>query len=164
MVLDPFTAIGLAGNIVQFVDYTSKLISSTYEIYKSGTGSSANHVYLKGVAERLLELGIAIEQPKLTRTTTHEKALHELREECIQDTRTLLGLIEALNAKKDSKWSSFRKALRCILEKEEMDRLEGRLKDHRNEIATQLVAMLRYVIFCVLAVFNCDESSTVHLT
>ncbi|KAH8775890.1 hypothetical protein BGZ57DRAFT_369000 [Hyaloscypha finlandica] len=142
MVLDPFTAIGLAGNIVQFVDYSSKLISSTYEIYRSSTGSSKNHVYLEAIATRLLELNRTLEQPKLTGTKSYDKALLELRAECSQDAEDLLRLIEALRAKKDSKWSSFRKALRSAWEKEAISRLEGRLVAHRNEIATQLTAML----------------------
>jgi hypothetical protein len=142
MVLDPFTAIGLAGNIVQFVDYSSKLISSTYEIYRSSTGSSENHVYLESIATRLLELNRTLEQPKLTGTKSYDKALLELRAECSQDAEDLLKLIEALRAKKDSKWSSFRKALRSAWKKEEISRLEGRLVAHRNEIATQLTAML----------------------
>ena len=36
MVLDPFTAIGLAANVVQFIDYGSKLISNGLELYRNG--------------------------------------------------------------------------------------------------------------------------------
>jgi hypothetical protein len=142
MVLDPFTAIGLAGNIVQFVDYSLKLISSTYEIYKSSTGSSENHVYLEAIATRLLELNRTLEQPKPTGTKPYNEALLALRAECVQDAEALLRLIEALREKKGSKWSSFRQALKSAWEKKEIDRLEGRLGAHRNEIATQLTAML----------------------
>lgn len=154
MVLDPFTTIGLAANIVQFVDYGSKLISSTNEIHKSSTGSSANHVYLEGVATRLLELGRVLEQPNLTPTTGDENSLDKLKEECNRDAQALLNLIKALRAKKDSKWSSFRKALRSTWEKKEIDRIETRLKNHRSEIAAQVVAMLKYVSFCFLPKFN----------
>jgi hypothetical protein len=143
MVLDPFTAIGLTGNIVQFVDYSSKLISSTHEIYKSSTGSSRNHVYLEGIATRLLELSRSLEQPELTGSSTHNKALHDLRAQCVEDAKDLLALIKSLQAKKDSKWSSFRKALKSSWEREQVDRLEGRLKDHRSELAAQLTSMLR---------------------
>jgi len=87
----------------------------------------------------------------MAQSFTKEKALNELREECRRDTVALLDLIKALKAKKDSKWSSFRKALKCAWEKERIDRLEKRLKDHRSEIATHLVAVIRYVIFGLLA-------------
>jgi hypothetical protein len=37
--VDPLTALSLAGTIVQFVDFWSKLLLSGRELYKSGTGS-----------------------------------------------------------------------------------------------------------------------------
>jgi hypothetical protein len=143
MVLDPFTAIGLAGNIVQFVDYSSKLISSTHEIYRSSTGSSKDHDHLEGIATRLLELSRSLEQPKPFGTESYEKAIHELRKECILDAESLLKLIKALKARKESKWSSFRQAVCSAAKKNEISRLERRLSDHQSGLATQVIAMLR---------------------
>ena len=40
MVLDPLTAIGLAGNIVQFVDFSSKIVGKANKIYESVDGAS----------------------------------------------------------------------------------------------------------------------------
>ncbi|KAN0113338.1 hypothetical protein V8E51_006289 [Hyaloscypha variabilis] len=142
MVLDPFTAIGLAGNIVQFVDYSSKLISSTHEIYRSSTGSSRDHDHLEGIATRLLELSRSLEQPKPFGTESYEKAIHELRKECILDAESLLKLIKALKARKESKWSSFRQAVCSAAKKNEISRLERRLSDHQSGLATQVIAML----------------------
>lgn len=39
--MNPFSAIGLAGNMVQFVDFGCKLFSQTREIYSSATSASA---------------------------------------------------------------------------------------------------------------------------
>jgi hypothetical protein len=36
MVLDPLTAISLAGNIVQFADFATKVLKTTYQLYKTG--------------------------------------------------------------------------------------------------------------------------------
>ena len=38
MVLDPFSTFSLAGNIVKFVDFTSKVLSKSHEIYRSSSG------------------------------------------------------------------------------------------------------------------------------
>jgi hypothetical protein len=46
-----------------------------------------------------------------------------LSKECIRDTEALLDLIKVLRAKKDSKWSSFRKTLKRAVAKEQIDRL-----------------------------------------
>jgi hypothetical protein len=40
--MDPFTAVGLAGNIIQFLDFTSKLIDTGVEVSRSG-GTAENH-------------------------------------------------------------------------------------------------------------------------
>ena len=40
--MDPFTAVGLAGNLVQFVDFIWKLVTETREIALSADGSSEN--------------------------------------------------------------------------------------------------------------------------
>jgi hypothetical protein len=40
--MDPFTAVGLAGNIIQFLDFTSKLIDTGLEVSRSG-GTAENH-------------------------------------------------------------------------------------------------------------------------
>lgn len=38
--MDPLTALGLAGNIVQLVDFGCKTLSESYEIYKAGSTSA----------------------------------------------------------------------------------------------------------------------------
>ena len=40
MVLDPFSALGLASNIVQFIDFASKLVSKSVKLYRSSSGKS----------------------------------------------------------------------------------------------------------------------------
>jgi hypothetical protein len=127
---------------VQFVDHGSKLISSTYEIYKSSTGSSRNHVHLEGIAMSLLELSHNLEYPDLGHPRGHDKPLHELSKECIRDSETLIDLIKALRAKNNSRWSSFQKAMKSAWKEEQIDRLEEHLRGHRSEIGIQLVAML----------------------
>jgi hypothetical protein len=37
--MDPITAIGFAANILQFIDYSVKVISAGIEIYESTSGS-----------------------------------------------------------------------------------------------------------------------------
>ena len=44
--MDPLTALGLAANIVQFVDFTSKLLSEAHERYKSGSTADHNDINL----------------------------------------------------------------------------------------------------------------------
>ncbi|KAE9375099.1 hypothetical protein N431DRAFT_369261, partial [Stipitochalara longipes BDJ] len=98
---------------------------------------------------RLLELSRSLEQPKPFGTESYDKAIQELRNECILDAESLLKLIKALRARKESKWSSFRKAISSASKKNEINQLEMRLKDHQSGLAAQVIAMLS------------DQSSTI---
>jgi hypothetical protein len=51
--MDPLTALGLASNIVQFVDFTSKLISTAHSLYTSTSGAKAEHLELEALANTL---------------------------------------------------------------------------------------------------------------
>lgn len=42
--MDPLTALGLAANIAQFIDFGSKLISTTKEIAVAGQSVSVGHL------------------------------------------------------------------------------------------------------------------------
>ncbi|KAL9076458.1 MAG: hypothetical protein Q9157_003642 [Trypethelium eluteriae] len=61
MVLDPISALGLAGNIVQFVDYTSGVISKSVEQYRSAVGCSRELIDTELVAQHLRKLAISLE-------------------------------------------------------------------------------------------------------
>ncbi|KAF2085306.1 hypothetical protein K490DRAFT_67957 [Saccharata proteae CBS 121410] len=51
--MDPVSAIGLAGNIFQFIDFAAKLFSEAQNIYESVTGLPDEHQELKIIAHRL---------------------------------------------------------------------------------------------------------------
>ncbi|TVY39372.1 hypothetical protein LSUB1_G003985 [Lachnellula subtilissima] len=54
--LDPLAALGVAGNIVQFVDFTVKLISKSHELHKSADGASTGNKDLEAIAGNLKRL------------------------------------------------------------------------------------------------------------
>ena len=56
MVLDPLTAIGLAGNIVQFVDFSCKIIDKSQDIHKAEDQSLPENTEAETVAKALLTL------------------------------------------------------------------------------------------------------------
>ena len=51
--MEVIAAIGLAGNIIQFVDFGGILISKTTEIQKSGTGALAGNINIEAVTNNL---------------------------------------------------------------------------------------------------------------
>ena len=57
--LDPLTALSLAASIVQFVDFGSKMLSDSYEIYKAG--STSGHETIKSITTDLAALADRIQ-------------------------------------------------------------------------------------------------------
>jgi hypothetical protein len=51
--MDPISILGLAANILQFIDYGTQLLSGTQEIYRSATGASSENIEIEGTTERL---------------------------------------------------------------------------------------------------------------
>lgn len=66
--MDPLTAVGVAANIVQFVSFTSGLISKTREISCSPTGSCAEIVTLQSSYEHLQRLSSKLGRPPVSRS------------------------------------------------------------------------------------------------
>jgi hypothetical protein len=56
--VDPVSALSFTGNIIQFIDFSSKVISGSREIYRGGL--PGQYVDLKAVAESLRELTIIL--------------------------------------------------------------------------------------------------------
>ena len=54
--MDPLSAIGFAGNICQFVDFSSKLMSEARQAYKSAAGASRENIELESITKDLSEL------------------------------------------------------------------------------------------------------------
>lgn len=50
MVLDPVSALGIAANVLQFVDVASKVVSRSTQYYKSFDGSLLEYAELAAIA------------------------------------------------------------------------------------------------------------------
>ena len=61
--MDPLTALSLAGTIVQFVDYASKIIRGTKHIYKSTSGALSANKDLEERTRALSDLATKLKQP-----------------------------------------------------------------------------------------------------
>ena len=56
MVLDPLSAVSLAGNVLQFVEFTSKLLINAHELLKSPEGSLEPNRQLEFLAADLSKI------------------------------------------------------------------------------------------------------------
>ena len=54
--MDPFTAIGLAASIVQFLEFGRKLVSGAVEIYQNVDGATSSNILLERITADLHDL------------------------------------------------------------------------------------------------------------
>lgn len=96
--MDPFTALGLAANICQFVDFGYKLVSGAFELYNSMDGTLSANKILESIAKDLANLCTELEQASLDSnhgsTSEPEAALIPLARACKAMGQELFSVLE----------------------------------------------------------------------
>ncbi|KAL3428753.1 hypothetical protein BDV09DRAFT_201272 [Aspergillus tetrazonus] len=143
MALDP---IALTGNIVQFIDFATKIISEIRERY--ATGSTAENEELKLIATSLKNLSDGL-IPRLnrgtaTKTVAERNSIEDLAHACNGVANDLLSLMNDLTLQPGSnrKWRSFRRGVRAALEKSTVVTLEGRVKNLQSQLVLEIVTLI----------------------
>ncbi|KAI0451919.1 hypothetical protein F5B21DRAFT_485063 [Xylaria acuta] len=80
--MDPFTALSLAGNIVQFIEFGIKLTIKGSEIYSSVNGQSQADNVIREDTTRLLEFSEQLDRPLSSKHSESEAAVASLAKEC----------------------------------------------------------------------------------
>lgn len=139
MVLDPVTALGVAGNVVQFVDFGIKLISKGKEIYKSTDGILADHAEQAAISSRLAELSKRLSD-SVSASATRKKlspaevALREVTIECKEVADDFSKAINKLKVTGNHRgWKSFRQALKSVWKKEGIEKRLTKLINFGNK-------------------------------
>ena len=139
--MDPITTIGLAGNIVQFVDFSWGLLCESKRLYESGSGASANNDVLDTVANDVVRLSDALTAPSAAGAVPDQ--MRDLASQCkgvAHELLTVLGDVKAKGPRK--KWTSFVAALRNVWKKEQIEELFTRMEKLRNQMQIRLQWML----------------------
>ena len=139
--METLAAIGLVGNIVQFVDFSSKLISKTVQLYRSGDGTLTEITDAETATNHLVLLSNKL---KSTANTTGDPALEDLCRSCNTVAVDFLGALDKLKVQgRQGKWRSMRKALQNVWSKEEIQEAEKRLASFREELNLHVAVDLR---------------------
>lgn len=147
--VDPVTAVALASSIVQFVDFSSKLLSKSHQIHRSATGTLVEHQHLETTTTDLLQLQSKLQlslrpESATGELTNDERALDSLSRSCVGLGNELLEKLQKLKISGNRKqWKSFRQAFKSIWSKKAVDGLSWRLKGLREEMDTRMIVHLR---------------------
>jgi hypothetical protein len=142
-------ALGLAGNIIQFVDFGIKLLGNGRELYRSATGNTAEDLEIETVTGDLKILSQHLYKPLQPNriVSADEAALQNLAVECEKLATKLLSELDKLKVKDEGsrKWKSFKKALARVMKENEIQELEDRLARFQKQINQRLLHMMRSV-------------------
>jgi hypothetical protein len=152
MVLDALTALSLAGTIIQFVDFSGKLLAKSHEIYVSVDGASIGNNDLEAAAKNLRNLNGRLNASAVSRrgdgvdaTSESEVALIQLTTKCSAVAEELLAVLNQLKAQgvSNRRWKSFRQALKSSLKQGRVDEINSRLQALRQELSFNVLVSFR---------------------
>ena len=152
MLLDPLSALSLAGTVVQFVDFTIKVMAKGREIYNSTSGSLAVNEELEIVTNDLLRLTERLKESTHPETqirtlSMDEQALEAIAANCTSIGQELLELLDLLKAQgQKRKWKSFYQAFRTVWKQGEIDATLKRLSSFREELELHLLISIKSVL------------------
>jgi len=154
--MDPLVATGLAGNVVQFVDFSYKVVSTARKLYKSAGGTIAENQELEALARDLCELAKKdnvktlskyirdVIPPKTKRQPDDEdfredEIIRQLSQQCIDISEDLIRVLQLLKVKRDNRaWESVYQALKSVWKQDDIDTLLLRLDRIRDQLNTRL--------------------------
>jgi hypothetical protein len=134
-------AIGLVGNIIQFITFGAALVSKSREIHQSASGISNELVDLD-----LVSKDIKLFSSQLSNNVHAYTQLSDIAKSCkavADDLQRAEKKIKQRNLSSNtgrSKWRSFRKALKCVWERERIEELKCRLVLLRDQVSLRVLA------------------------
>ena len=146
--LDPITALGIAGNIVQFLDFSISLVGKAHDIYKSPDGTLAGNLDVAKVAETIRILQFKLQSGKRS-DVGYDSEIKGLLEgmcsSCDETAKELLDVLETLKMQgKKTAWKSMRQAIKGVKSKEAVLEITGRLAQFRELLEMSILVDLRF--------------------
>ncbi|KAI1457452.1 hypothetical protein F4805DRAFT_428754 [Annulohypoxylon moriforme] len=143
--MEPLSALSLAGNILQFIEFTTKLLSSSVEIYKSSTGTLVSRDALEIKCRQLSDLSNGfVTTSRSTQPSASELALRSIANSCRDDCARLVTALNSLKVDGGNHrvWKSFRAALKSAWkEDQEIESLTNKLKELQSTMTLHICAI-----------------------
>jgi hypothetical protein len=151
--MEAVAAVGIAGNAVQFLDFSQKLYSTSLEIYRTTNGASTQNaqseVLLRDFIESIDTVSSDLEQYRSALDLTSPLAsgaggVQDIVEDCRGLAGELLGRFEKLRAHGQvGPWKSLVKSVKCMWKEKELQDLQTRLGRYRHQLEWRVLISLR---------------------
>jgi hypothetical protein len=138
--MDPLSALALSGNVLQFIDSASKLISEARLIYQSASGTTAGNRDAMAVYNDFRAAAAGL----LASRRADDSAVVSLAQNCQDLSDELVQRLRSFQATAPgSRRESLRVAWRALRDKGELESLEKRLDSYRQELVTRIIFLIR---------------------
>lgn len=147
MVLDPFTALSLAGVVVQFIDFSAKLFSETWRLYKC-RGCNDQHEEIdcinRDIGRIFSDIAAAANRGD---ELLSDPSLRSLIAQCQGLSQQLSTAIRGANDHNTPghKWKSFREILKRIWNQDKINEFRHRLSYLQKQLTVHLQTSQRFV-------------------
>lgn len=149
--MDPLSALSLAVNVAQCIDWARQIVCKAKELHSSVSGTSREVSEQETVTLRLKELvrDITAARGRIN-PKVQSSALQRICGNCMDASNELLHRLQGLkiprNTVEHRRWKSFRQALKTVWSKNEIDAMASRLLLLRHELNTELIVITRQVV------------------
>lgn len=155
--MDPLTAFSVAGTVIQFVDFGTKLLSGANEFYKAPSGALAANVQLELVTSDLYSVlsrlgNFSNASTKETPLPDEERELEinltRICDEAAAIAKNLMDHLERLKVDDSAKghrrvWASLSKAVESAWTRKERDEMKSKLRELREALDSRVWFALR---------------------
>ena len=144
MALESLAALGLAANIVQFVEFGSKLFSESRALYKASDKPVEESVELEIISKALKSLSDDLGAIPSSTTPQPQAELLPLAKRCQTIADELLVALNELHVKgANGKWRCFRSSLKRIWKSREIENMARRLDSICGHLTNCLINVLK---------------------
>ena len=143
---EALVALGVAANVVQFIDFGGRILSEGYRLQKCKGVSPSKNEELESIALDLQKLHDELQCPEnktYQAPTPNDIQLQRLAEQCRDVCLELLAALEKMKTVESGKWRSFRVALKTVWGESRIKSLQVRLDEARQELIVRILMSFR---------------------
>ena len=151
MVLEVLAAVSLANAVVQFVEFTTKVVSKGHEYQKSADGAIKQHLELSEYTENFSRLNQHLTNatklwPSQARFTENETALLAVTKKCQATCCEIIATIDYIQKPtRGKRFASLRLALKTVWNEEKIESCLQSLRLAREELIVNLLVVIKSV-------------------
>jgi hypothetical protein len=143
---DPLTAFAAAGNVLQFLELGTKIVSKAYKYHKAADGALSAHIELGQLTANLIELNLALDQSlaqsaSSNTVSTAQDRLRDANQHCLRLSREFISEVD--NLKMQDGGSSLGMAFKAIRRRGKFDARLQAVEQARSQLQVSFLLYMK---------------------